>query len=246
MPYRVRPEAYGEALSEVYDRMYGEIDTPAAVDFLLALAGAGGRVVELGAGTGRLAVPLAEKGLRVQAVEVSEHMLAKLRERDPGGLVDTVRADFTEHVPGEDVDLCFIACNTLFMVPERERQIETLRKAGEVLGPDGTLVVEVYDPSEFHQLTKPELQARHLAPDELMLDTVTVDRVNQVLVEIHTLIRGGSVSTYTELSRYAWPSELDLMARLAGLSIVDRFADWTRSPFTPAAHRHITLYRKAG
>ncbi|MFF5986750.1 class I SAM-dependent methyltransferase [Prauserella flavalba] len=245
MPYRVRPEAYGEALADVYDQMYPDTETPATVEFLASLVEPGARVVELGAGTGRLAVPLAAKGLSVHAVEVSGQMLEKLRERDPQGTVKTVRADFTEHVVDGNFDLCYIVCNTLFMVPDPERQIETLRRAGEHLAPGGTLVVEVYDPAPFHQLTRPELQIRHLAADRVMFDTISVDQANQVLMEIHTVIGGGSVSTYAEVSRYAWPSELDLMARLAGLTTVDRFGDWERGPFTPGSQRHVTLYRRA-
>lgn len=245
MPRRVKAEAYGDALADVYDRMYPHTDTPQTVEFLSGLAGDGGRVVELGAGTGRISVPLAEKGLRVQAVEASEQMLARLRTRDTGGLVKTVCADFAEFVPDEEVDLCFVVCNTLFMLPEPEQQIDALRRVAESLAPGGTLVVEVYEPSAYHSMTKPNLQVRHLSADQLMLDTLMVDKAKQILVEVHNVIGGGSVSTYTELSRYAWPSELDLMARVAGLSLADRFADWEHTPFGGDAERHVSVYRKA-
>ncbi|SFB47899.1 Methyltransferase domain-containing protein [Amycolatopsis marina] len=245
MHHQLRPEAYGEALSEVYDRMYPSFDTPQTVDFIAALLEPGARVVEFGAGTGRVAIPLAGKGFSVHAVEVSQPMLDKLHERDPEGTVKTVRADFAEHVIDGNFDLCYVVCNTLFMLPDPEQQIEGLRRAGEHLTDGGTLLVEVYDPSYFHQLVKPEFQVRNLASDQVMLDTISVDPVRQLLAQVHTTIKAGSVSTFTELSRYAWPSELDLMARVAGFEKIERHGDWERSPFVPGSHRHITRYRKS-
>ncbi|WP_116048492.1 class I SAM-dependent methyltransferase [Amycolatopsis palatopharyngis] len=245
MRYQVKPEAYGEALSEVYDRMYPSMETPQTVDFIVSLLDPGARVVEFGAGTGRIAIPLAGKGFDVHAVEVSQPMLDKLREHDPLGAVTAVRADFAEHVIDGDFDLCYIVCNTLFMLPDPEQQIEALRRAGAHLRPGGTLLVEVYDPTYFHQLAKPEFQVRNLASDQVMIDTISVDPVNQVLAQVHTTIKAGSVSTFTEISRYAWPSELDLMARIAGFEMVERHGDWERSPFVSGSHRHITLYRKS-
>jgi SAM-dependent methyltransferase len=243
--YQVRPEAYGTALSEVYDRMYPSMETPQTVDFIASLLDPDARVVEFGAGTGRIAIPLAEKGFAVHGVEVSQAMLDKLHERDADGTVTTVRADFAEHVIDGNFDLCYVVCNTLFMLPDPEQQIEALRKAGAHLKDGGMLLVEVYDPTYFHQLTKPEFQVRNLASDQVMIDTISVDPVSQVLAQVHTTIKAGSVSTFTEISRYAWPSELDLMARVAGFEKVERHGDWERSPFVQGAHRHITLYRKS-
>lgn len=240
----MNPEAYGEALSEVYDKMYPTHETAQTVDYIAAGLQPGARVVEFGAGNGRVAIPLAQRGFSVHAVEVSQPMLDKLHERDPEGAVKSVRADFSEHVVDGNFDHCYVVCNTLFMLPEPEQQIEALRRAGEHLVDGGTLLVEVYDPTYFHQLTKPEFQARHLATDQLMIDTISVDQVNQVLIQLHTLIQPGSVSTFTEVSRYAWPPELDLMARVAGFEKVERHGGWDRSPFAPGSHRHITLYRK--
>jgi len=240
----VNPEAYGDALSEVYDQMYPTMETPQTVDFIASLLEPGARVVELGAGTGRVAIPLAGKGFEVHAVEVSPQMLEKLHARDPENTVKTVRADFSQLELDGKFDHCYIVCNTLFMLTDPEQQIETMRRVGEYMPAGATLLVEVYDPTYFHQLTKPEFQVRHLAADQVMIDTISVDPPNQILAEIHTLIRGGSVSTFTELSRYAWPSELDMMARLAGFAKVERHGGWDRSPFVTGSHRHITVYRK--
>ncbi|OZM72633.1 SAM-dependent methyltransferase [Amycolatopsis antarctica] len=244
MPFQVNPEAYGDALSEVYDQMYPTMETPATVDFIASLVEPGARVIELGAGTGRVAIPLADKGFDVHAVEVSPLMLEKLHERDPEKKVTTIRADFTKLDLEGTFDHCYVVCNTLFMLVDPEQQIETMRKVGEYLPSGATLLVEVYDPTYFHGLTKPEFQVRHLAVDRLMVDTISVDPPNQILAEIHTTIGGGEVSTFTELSRYAWPSELDMMARIAGYEKVDRFGGWDRSPFVVGSHRHITVYRK--
>lgn len=244
MSQTLRPEAYGEALSEVYDAMYPPGEAADIVAFIASLTKPGARVVEFGVGTGRVAIPAARQGFEVHGIEVSEAMLRKLRERDPDGSVSTVLADFSEHVVDDKFDLCYVVCNTLFMLPDPERQLRALIRAREHLVDGGTLLVEVYEPSRFHRLEQPLLQARHLAADKLMIDTVTVDRVNQVMIQIHTLIQPGAVSTYTELSRYAWPRELDLMARLAGLEPVGRWGDWHRGPFDAGSYRHISVYRR--
>ncbi|WP_298183179.1 class I SAM-dependent methyltransferase [Saccharomonospora sp.] len=243
MRYHVKPEAYGEALHEVYDHMYPGEDTLGAIEFLASLAGPEGRVVEFGAGTGRLAIPLAERGLEVYAIEASPSMLDNLHERDAGNKVKTVCADFAEHVVGDGFDLCYIACNTLFMVVDSERQIEVLRRAAEHLKPGGRLVVEVYDPTPIHRFDKPNVQIRHLTPDRVMIDHMDVDQLEQLLVQVHTVIGNGSVSTYTELSRYAFPRELDLMARLAGLDKEARYGDWRGGPFGHGSRQHVTVYR---
>jgi len=245
MSGRMNAGAYGDALADVYDFMYPHDETADTVAFLGGLLPEGGRVVEFGPGTGRVALPLAQEGFSVHGIEASARMIEKLRERDPQSTVKAVQADFSEHLIDGNFDLCYVVCNTLFMILDAEQQIATLRNAAAHLVPGGHVVVEAAEPSYFHQLTKPTLQTRHLAADKLMLDTIMVDSVNQMLYEVHAVIGSGSVSTFTEASRYAWPNELDLMARLAGLTKVDRFADWDRSPLRPGAERYITVYRKA-
>jgi 2-polyprenyl-3-methyl-5-hydroxy-6-metoxy-1,4-benzoquinol methylase len=242
--YRVRPEAYGEALHEVYDRMYPGEDTAGAVEFLASLVNPGAKVVEFGAGTGRLAVPLAERGLTVHAVDASPSMLDKLRANDPGGTITTECADIAECKGDGTFDLCYLVCNTLFMVPDAERQIEVLRRAAEHVVPGGHVVVEVYEPTGLHRYGRPFVQVRHLSHDQIMIDHTDVDPLRQLLVQVHSVVGGGKVTNYTELSRYAFPRELDLMARLAGLGHEARYGDWRGGEFTHGARSHVTVYRR--
>jgi hypothetical protein len=171
-------------------------------------------------------------------------MLGKLHDRDPEHLVKTVQGDFCETVVDGNFALAYIVCNTLFMLPDVDAQIEALTRAREHLTDDGLVLVEVYDPTDFHALSKPVFQVRHLDPSRVMLETITVDPVAQSLLALHTLVEPGNVRTFGEVSRYAWPAELDLMARAAGLRRVERWADWQRGPFAGGSSRHVSLYRR--
>lgn len=244
MTITVKPEAYGDALADIYDLMFPAADVDDMVDLLAGLTRPGARLVELGVGTGRVALPAARRGFDVHGVDASSKMLAKLRERDPEHLVKTVQADLSDHVIDGNFDLCYIVCNTLFMLPDRQLQIRALRRAAEHVDVGGRVVVEVYDPSGFHNRREPTVVAQQLRADRMLIGTTTVDPVNQIIVLMHTMLGPGTMSSYAEISRYAWPPELDLMAELAGLRRVARWGDWRKTPFGPDSDRHVSVYEK--
>jgi SAM-dependent methyltransferase len=239
-------DVYG-ALAEVHDLMYpGGEEVAGVVEFVASVTPPPGRLIEFGPGCGRLAIPLAERGYEVHGVEGSRAMIDKLRSRDPEGRVRVSYGDFSDIVVGGEFDVCLVACNTLFMLPTSALQRRALEHARKQLASDGRLVLELYEPSSFHSLTGAAFQVRPLEGTRVMIDTVSVDPASQVMVQVHSLIEDGRVINVPELSRYAWPTELDLMAELSGFELVERWADWRRTPFGQNSPRHISVYRPVG
>ncbi|GAA2558874.1 MULTISPECIES: class I SAM-dependent methyltransferase [Streptomyces] len=237
---------YDDKLASVYDQMYPiELDTPLAVDFIAGLAPAGGRVLELGVGNGRIALPLAGRGFQVYGIDGSQAMLAILRERDEKGQVTTIEGDFTETGTGLTFDVVTLVLNTFFVAATKEQQVACLRLVREQLVPDGKFVLEAFDPAPYHAMEKQELSIRHLDEGAVMLDTLTVDRAHQLMYGTHTIIDGGKPETKHHVLRYAFPFEIDLLAELAGLRLVDRWEDWERNPYTARSPRHVSVYERA-
>ncbi|MFC9127679.1 class I SAM-dependent methyltransferase [Streptomyces sp. NPDC057099] len=237
---------YDEKLASVYDQMYPiEFDTSLAVDLIASLAPAGGRVLELGVGNGRIALPLAARGFQVHGIDGSEAMLAVLRERDEKGEVTAIEGDFTETGTGHTFDVVTVVLNTFFVATTREQQISCLRMVREQLLADGKFVLEAFDPTPYHGMEKPEFSMRHLDDGAVMLDTLQVDRSHQLMYATHTIIDGGRPETKHHVLRYAFPFELDLLAELAGLRLVDRWEDWERNPYTARSFRHVSVYERA-
>ncbi|PWI16989.1 class I SAM-dependent methyltransferase [Streptomyces sp. Act143] len=239
---------YNEKMASVYEQMYPiGFDTDAALEFLATLAEPGARVLELGVGTGRIAVPMAERGYRVFGVDASESMIAKLAERDSKGEVTVELGDFTQ--PGLDMGgdfpLVTLVLNTFFVAVSREAQLNCLRNVRDQLAPGGRFVLEAFDPSPYHVLTKPDLSMRFLGENAIMLDTLMVDRSQQLMVATHTILDGGAPQTTQHVLRYAFPQEIDLLAELAGLRLVERTAGWRKEPFTALSPRHVSVFERA-
>lgn len=238
--------AYGESLADIYDSLYPA--TGAAVEsvigFLAELRPAPAALLELGVGTGRLAIPLAEQGYRVHGIDASPSMLAKLREKDPTGRIGTSVGDFSAPVLEQRFDLVLIALNTFFMLPTQEQQISCLRGIREALADGGAAVFETYNPWRFHRLDEATTRIGHPAPDALLIDTIQVSRSFQSALVVHTVVGPAGVRKIPEVSRYAWPAEFDVMAQLAGLRVTGRWADWDRSPVTDHSDKHVCVVER--
>ncbi|WP_121750538.1 class I SAM-dependent methyltransferase [Streptomyces sp. E2N166] len=238
--------AYGESLADIYDSLY-PTSGPAVdsmVAFLQELRPAPASLLELGVGTGRLAIPLAAHGYRVHGVDASPAMLAKLHENDTTGEVTTAVGDFAALAVEERYDLVLTALNTFFMLPTQEQQIDCLRGIHDALADGGAAVFETYNPQTYHRLTEATTRVGHLAPDALLLDTIQVNQALQSVLVVHTVMGSGRLRKVPEVSRYAWPAEFDVMARLAGLRVVGRWADWDRSPVTDQAEKHVYVVER--
>lgn len=215
------------------------------VDFLAELAG-DGRALEFAIGTGRVGVPLRERGVPVVGVELSEHMAAVLRRKVDEETLPVVIGDMaTTLVPGE-FSLVYLVYNTISNLLTQDEQVECFRNAARHLGVGGRFVIELVVPPL--RLLPPGQRAVPFDVSEGHLGFDTFDLVEQMLVS-HHLTREGADGRYRRGSsrhRYAWPAELDLMARIAGLELERRVADWDGAAFGQDSAKHVSVWRKAG
>jgi SAM-dependent methyltransferase len=237
------PGAYGRGIAEDYDRLYRSIvDTEAAVDRLIALA-RGGPVLEMGIGTGRLALPMHRRGLEVTGIEGSTEMVEVLRRKPGGEQIKVVVGDFADtRVPG-DFSLVVLALHTIFGLPTPERQISCFANAARHLGRGGRFVVEarVVHASDF--VDGQAVQSRFSGEDHVELQVQRFDPVSQRMQvsNIH-LADGCPVRMNSFTNQYTTPRELDLMARMAGLLLTARWQDWEGGAFTVSSRRHVSVY----
>jgi hypothetical protein len=226
------PETYGERIAEVYDELFHPpTSTQDAVEFLAALAG-GGPVLELAIGTGRIALPLADKGIEVHGIDASEAMVAKLRAKPGGRDISVTIGDFADVGVEGRFRLIAIVFNTLWALLTQEDQVRCARNVAEHLTEDGTFVTEMYvpDPARFDRGQRVHvgtIESRRVRLDVSQHDPEHQRVSNQLIV----LEDGGGVSMFPVELRYIWPSELDLMAELAGLRLRERWGGWRREPF---------------
>lgn len=239
------PTTYGDRIASVYDALYppGQ-DVDDAVEVLAGLAGTG-RVLELGIGTGRVAVPLAARGVDIQGIDVSEAMVAELHAKPGGEAVRVTIADFT-HVPVEgSFRLIYVAFNTFFVLMTQEAQLACLQAVAERLTGDGAFVIEAFVPDPARYDRGQRTATSHLAGDWILLESTIHDAVAQRIRSVHAILSAQGTRLFPVELRYAWPSELDLMARLAGLRLEHRWGGWRREEFTARSEKHVSVYRRA-
>jgi SAM-dependent methyltransferase len=234
--------SFGEATAEVYDEHSTGSDPVATVAFLERLAG-GGPVLELAIGTGRIAVPLAARGITVDGIDFSPAMVAKLRAKPGGEAMSVTIGDFAEvPVPGR-YPLIYVVFNTLFNLLTQDDQVRCFENVAAHLTEDGVFVIEAFVPSYLMRLRDDQyVDAEAIGVDEVRLDVARHDPVAQRLDESHVVLTPAGVRLYPIVCRYAWPAELDLMARLAGLRLKDRWGGWNEEPFTASSRSHVSVY----
>lgn len=238
-------DVWTEQVARDYDESSAHMYTPGVlgptVDFLERRAD-GGRVLEFAVGTGRVALPLSARGVRVAGIEKSEPMARELA-RKPGGrdVAVTVGDMTTCRAPGTFSLVCLVY-NAITCLLSQDEQVECFRNAARHLDPGGRFVIEVFVP-ELQRLPPGET-ARPFHVGEHHVGFDTYDLVNQQLVSHHQTIVDGRGSTFLSPHRYVWPSELDLMAKLAGLDLSERWDDWDEAPFTASSRSHVSMWRK--
>jgi SAM-dependent methyltransferase len=234
--------SFDEEAAAVYDARDRRDDTLAMVAFLEQLAG-GGPVLELAIGTGQVALPLAARGMRVDGVDLSPAMVAKLRAKPGGDQLAVTMGNFVDvPVPGA-YRLIYLVFNTLFNVLTQDDQVRCFENVAAHLSADGAFVVEAFVPAYLTRLRDDQyVDAEAIEADEVTLDVGRHDPVKQLLYESHVILTRDGVRVYPVVARYAWPSELDLMARIAGLRLKERWGGWKREPFTPASLSHVSVY----
>ena len=233
--------SFGEADAAIYDDE-PRGDEAEAVAFLAEVA-KGGPALELAIGTGRIALPLAGTGIRVDGIDLSEPMVARLRSKPGGADLDVTMGDFAG-VPVEgSYRLIYVVYNTFFNLLTQDDEVRCFENVAAHLEPDGVFVIETLVPSWLYGLRDGQhVDAEDLQIDEVWLDVAKHDAVGQRLLETHVRLRGDGVSLFPIVQRYAWPAEMDLMARIAGLRLHERWGGWEREPFTAQSRLHVSVY----
>ncbi|MDE2823900.1 MAG: class I SAM-dependent methyltransferase [Chloroflexota bacterium] len=236
---------YGDRIAGAYDGFYGPVNVSERADLLEELAG-GGRALELGIGTGTFALPLAARGVETHGIEISEAMVDQLRAKEGGAKMPITIGDFADVEVDGDFSLIFVISNTLFMLTEQEDQIRCFQNVASHLDQSGVFLVHAFVPdvSMFDRGQRVSGDLADLAT--VRMDVSIHDPKNQVVDFRHIDLREERIKMYPGRLRYAWPSELDLMACLAGLRLRERWADWRRSPFTSESRSHVSVYERAG
>ncbi|HEU5271213.1 MAG TPA: class I SAM-dependent methyltransferase [Jatrophihabitans sp.] len=240
-----RPQdSFDQAAADIYDRdLRG--DEQAATEFLAELAGAG-PALELAVGTGRIAIPLAATGVRLAGIDFSEPMLAKLRAKPGGERIEVTVGDFAEVAVEGSFRLIYLVFNTLFNLLGQDDQVRCFRNVARHLTADGVFVVEAFTPGYLYRLREHQyVDAEDVQGRRITLDVGRHDPVSQTLTESHVVLTPEhGVRLYPIVTRYAWPSELDLMARIAGLRLRERWGDWRRGEFTADSRLHVSVYER--
>jgi SAM-dependent methyltransferase len=238
------PETYGDRIAEVYDEWYADaafLETEASIELLAELAG-DGPVLELAIGTGRLALPLAKRGIEVHGIDASEAMVAKLREKPGGDQIPVTMGDFAEVDVDGSYRLVFVAFNTLFALLTQEDQLRCFTNAAAHLSDDGIFLIDVFVPDVTRFDRGQRFQTNSVSTTEVNLDASRHDPLAQRVDSVHVVLTEDGTRLYPVNLRYAFPSELDLMARVAGLELKDRWGGWSREPFTASSVRHVSVY----
>ncbi len=237
---------WGEEIAQVYDETYaaqfdrGVLDP--IVDLLAELAN-GGRALELAVGTGRVALALSARGVAVHGIELSTPMVAQLRAKPGADAVPVTVGDMTTtRVPGS-FPLVYLVANTIMNVTTQEDQLAVFANAAAHLQPGGCFVVEVIVP-QLRRVPPGEVgRIFTFEPDHVGIETFD-DLVGQIAWSHHWMQVGGRLVRHAAPYRYVWPSELDLMARLAGLRLRERWSGWDRAPFTADSPSQVAVFEK--
>jgi SAM-dependent methyltransferase len=238
---------FDEEIAATYDEDSGARFDPgllaATTEVLAGLAG-DGRALELAIGTGRVAVPLAERGVPVSGIELSPYMLARLRAKQGAAGIEAVEGDMTTTRVDGEFALVYLVYNTITNLTEQDEQVACFENAARHLRPGGCFVIEVYLPilrklspgDRFHVFAE---EPGYHAFDEY------ADAASQLHWSHHIRMRpDGSYRRFSAPFRYVWPAELDLMARIAGLRLKERWAGWDRAPFTATSEQHVSVWEK--
>ena len=237
---------FGERVAERYDESSADMFEPAVVDpivdFLADLAGSGA-ALELGIGTGRIALPLAQRGIRVHGIDLSEAMVARLRAKPGIEDIEVTMGDFaTTRVEGT-FSVAYLVFNTIHNLTTQDEQVACFQNVAAHLEPGGCFVIEVGVPQL--QRLQPGETIRAFDVSETHLGFDEYDVASQRLISHHYSVVDGKLELHSVPFRYVWPAELDLMARLAGMSLRERWGDWNREPFTSESRKHVSVWEKA-
>lgn len=236
------PAFYGDRWAGVYDERFAEMDPAAAVDFLAGLAGAG-RVLELAIGTGRVALPLAGRGIAVEGIDASEAMVERLRAKPGGEVIPVVIGDMAQVPAAGPFSVVYLVFNSLFGLLSQARQAQCFRSVARVLDPGGVFVIECFVPDLGRFDRGQRVQAGAVTEDSAILEVSRHDVAHQRITTQIVTFDGHGTHLRPVALRYCWPGELDLMAQQAGLRLRERYSGWDRQPFDSDSRSHVSVYQ---
>jgi SAM-dependent methyltransferase len=240
------PDGYfGEPVAATYDNSSTDEFAPevveATADLLAELAG-DGRALELGIGTGRIALPLAQRGVPVHGIDMSRAMVARLRAKPGGDAIGVTIGDFATTRVDATFSLAYLVFNTIMNLTTQDAQVACFRNAAAHLEPGGCFLIEVMVPDLRRLPPGQTVVPFHVSESNWAYDIYDV--ATQALSSNYVKVADGRGSFWSVPFRYVWPAELDLMARLAGLRLRDRWDGWTRQPYTSESRQHVSVWEK--
>ena len=236
------PERVAATYDDSSEGMFDPVFTDTVAEVLAGLAG-GGRALELAIGTGRIALPLARRGVEVHGIDLSRAMVARLRAKPGGEAIPVAIGDIATTTVDGTFSLAYLVFNTIENLTSQDDQVECFRNASAHLEPGGYFVIEVEVP-QLQRLPPGEtVRPFTVTPAHLGFDEFDIAR--QGLVSYHYNVENGQLRVTSVPFRYVWPAELDLMARLAGMTLRERWGSWRREPFTSDSTSHVSVWQKA-
>lgn len=236
-------ETYGERVADVYDDWNSSVES-GLIDRLAELAG-DGRALELGIGTGRIALPLAERGVKVCGIDAAPSMVERLKSKPGSDQIDIHLGSFAEVSVAGEFQLVYVVFNTFFALGSQEEQVRCFRNVAAHLSADGCFVIEAFVP-DLSRFTHGQVNwVTKVNEDRVELDAGRLDSATQRVISQKVVITDGNVRLYPVQIRFAWPSELDLMAQLAGLRLRERWSNWHRGSFDSDSGKHVSIYERA-
>jgi SAM-dependent methyltransferase len=239
----VPDDYFGERVAARFDERYADLADPGVVDpivaFLAELVGPGA-ALEFGIGTGRIALPLAQRGIRVHGIDLSEAMVSRLRAKPGADRVGVTVGDFATTTVEGTFSVAYLVANTIMNLTTQDQQVACFQNAAAHLEPNGCFVIDVLVPGLQRLPPGETFQPFAVGPTHLGFDEYDV--ASQGVVSHHYWIDDGRVDVNSPPFRYVWPSELDLMARLAGMTLRERWGDWNREPFTGYSDKHVSVW----
>ncbi len=234
-------ETYGERIAGTYDQWYSGFD-PAAIQQLFELAD-GGKALELGIGTGRIAIPLLNAGISVQGIDASESMVARLHAKPGGEKIPVTMGNFADVAVEGLFSLIYLVFNTFYSLLTQEEQVRCFQNVARHMSPGAVFVIETFVPDLKRFTGGQAMRVVRIGDNEIQMDVSEVELDKQLITSQHVLLLENKTQFYPVKIRYVWPSEMDLMARLSGLQLKYRWCDWKKNEFTGDSGKHISVYQ---
>lgn len=233
---------YGEVWADLYDDVFGNREDVEVVADAIEQLGGRGPVLEFGIGTGRIAFPVASRGIEVHGIDISARMLEKLKEKSDAAKIEAIQGDFTQVRLDRRFSLVLSAFSVMFMLASQDEQVRCFANAARHLESGGVFVVEAFVPDPGRWTQRQNLTVVRVERDFVDLNAGKLDPVRQEIVYARIFLRDSGVEVLPSRLRYAWPAELDLMAQLAGMRLRERWGGWRGEAFCADSPVHVSIY----